>query len=150
MSGPDSRRITDVKLLLAAMGLNSLPLGYTLVVMPIYLSKLGFSGEIIGVITAASSFTSTIALIPFAIAADRYGRKPFVVVGFLTATLAYVLFAFTRDLNSLLLAASIGGIGLAGGLSTAVWTPAWTALLSEKRHIEDERRLSRGPKGFGR
>ncbi len=132
MSGRDPRGVADVRLLLAAMGLNSLPLGYTLVVMPIYLSNLGFSGEIIGVITAASSFTSTVALIPFAIAADRYGRKPFVVVGFLTATLAYVFFAFTRDLNSLLLAGSIGGIGLAGGLSTAVWTPAWTALLSEK------------------
>ncbi len=132
MSGPNSRGIRDVRLLLAAMWLNSLPLGYTLVVMPIYLSNLGFSGEVIGAIIAASSSASTIALIPFAIAADRYGRKPFVVCGFLSATLAYVFFAFTRDLNSLLLAGSIGGIGLAGGLSTAVWTPAWTALLSEK------------------
>ncbi len=132
MSGPDSSGARDVRLLLAAMGLNSLPLGYTLVVMPIYLSNLGFSGEVIGGITAASSFGATVALIPFAIAADRYGRKPFVVLGFLSATLAYVFFAFTRDLNSLLLAGSIGGIGLAGGLSTAVWTPAWTALLSEK------------------
>lgn len=132
MSGLHSRGVRDVRLLLAAMGLNSVPLGYTLVVMPIYLSNLGFSGEVIGAITATSSFGATIALIPFAIAADRYGRKPFVVFGFLSATLAYVLFAFTRDLNSLLLAASIGGIGLAGGLSTAVWTPAWTALLSEK------------------
>jgi DHA1 family multidrug resistance protein-like MFS transporter len=132
MSGLHSGGVRDVRLLLAAMGLNSVPLGYTLVVMPIYLSNLGFSGEVIGAITATSSFGATIALIPFAIAADRYGRKPFVVFGFLSATLAYVLFAFTRDLNSLLLAASIGGIGLAGGLSTAVWTPAWTALLSEK------------------
>jgi MFS family permease len=132
MTDPDSRGVHDVRLLLAAMWLNSLPLGYTLVVMPIYLSNLGFSGEVIGAITAASSSASTIALIPFAIAADRYGRKPFAVCGFLSATLAYVFFAFSRDLNSLLLAAAIGGIGLAGGLSTAVWTPAWTALLSEK------------------
>ena len=132
MSDHESHNARDVKLLLAAMGINALPLGYTLVVLPIYLSNLGFSGEVIGAVTAASSFASTIGLIPFAIAADRYGRKPFVVWGFLSATFAYVFFAFNRDLNSLLIAGAIGGIGLAGGLSTAVWTPAWTALISEK------------------
>jgi MFS family permease len=137
MSGHESHDSRDVKLLLGAMGVNALPLGYTLVVLPIYLSELGFSGEIIGAITASSSFASTIALIPFAIAADRYGRKPFVVWGFLSATLAYVFFAFTRDLNSLLIAGAIGGIGLAGGFTTAVWTPAWTALISEKAGPED-------------
>lgn len=136
MSGHDSHATRDVRFLLAAMGLNSLPLGYTLVVLPIYLSNIGFSGEVIGAITAASSLASTIALIPFAIAADRYGRKPFVFWGFLSATLAYLFFAFTRDLNSLLLAGAIGGIGLAGGFSTAVWTPAWTALISEKASPE--------------
>lgn len=136
MSGHDSHATRDVRFLLAAMGLNSLPLGYTLVVLPIYLSNIGFSGEVIGAITATSSLASTIALIPFAIAADRYGRKPFVFWGFLSATLAYLVFAFTRDLNSLLLAGAIGGIGLAGGFSTAVWTPAWTALISEKASPE--------------
>jgi len=136
MSDHESHNARDVKLLLAAMGLNALPLGYTLVVLPIYLSNLGFSGEVIGAITAASSFASTIALIPFAIVADRYGRKLFVVWGFLSATLAYLFFAFTRDLNSLLLAGAIGGIGLAGGFSTAVWTPAWTALISERAGAE--------------
>jgi MFS family permease len=133
--GPHNSR--EVKLLLAAMGLNSLPLGYTLVVLPIYLSDLGFSGESIGAITAASSIASTVALIPFAIAADRYGRKPFVVWGFLSTAVAYVFFAFTRDLNSLLLAGAIGGIGLTGGFTTAVWTPAWTALISEKAGAEE-------------
>ncbi|MGA8903643.1 MAG: MFS transporter [Candidatus Bathyarchaeia archaeon] len=140
MSGHESHSSRDVKLLLTAMGLNSLPLGYTLVVLPIYLSNLGFSGEVIGAITAVSSFASTVALIPFAIAADRYGRKPFVVWGFFSAALAYVFFAFTRDLSSLLVAGAIGGIGLAGGFTTAVWTPAWTALISEKAGVEGRTR----------
>jgi MFS family permease len=139
MSGHDFDR-RDVKLLLIAMGINALPLGYTLVVLPIYLSNLGFSGEVIGAITAASSFGSTIGLIPFAIAADRYGRKPFVVWGFVSATAAYIIFAFTRDLNSLLIAGAIGGVGIAGGFSTAVWTPAWTALISEKAGPEERTR----------
>ena len=109
-----------------------MPFGFTLVVLPIYLSNIGFSSQVIGYVTAVSSISSTIALIPFAIAADRYGRKVFVFWGFLSATAAYLLFAFTRDLNSLLLASAIGGVGLAGGLSAAIWTPAWTALLAEK------------------
>jgi MFS family permease len=134
----DTHPLRDIRLLLAAMGLNSLPLGYTLVVLPIYLKQIGFSGEVIGVIIAVSSVANTIALIPFAIAADRYGRRNFAIWGFLSATLAYVLFAFTRDLPSLLLASAIGGVGLAGGFSSAVWTPAWTALLAEK--ISHEKR----------
>jgi MFS family permease len=116
------------------MGLNSLPYGYTLVVLPIYMSEIGFGAQAIGAVTAVSSVANTIALIPFAVAADRYGRKPFVLGGFLSATVAYLLFAFTRDLNSLLLASALGGVGLAGGFSSAVWTPAWTALLADKSH----------------
>ena len=116
------------------MGLTSLPWGFTLVVLPIYLSDIGFSAEVIGLVTSVSSIANTVALIPFAVAADRYGRKPFVVAGFLAATPAYLLFAFTRDLNALLLASALGGVGLAGGFSSAVWTPAWTALLADKSH----------------
>jgi len=119
------------------MGLNSLPLGYTLVVLPIYLKQIGFTGDVIGVVVAVSSVANTIALIPFAIAADRYGRRPFAIWGFLSATLAYLLFAFMHDLPFLLLASAIGGVGLAGGFSSAVWTPAWTALLAEKISHEE-------------
>jgi MFS family permease len=136
LNARSKERRSDLTLLLAAMCLNTLPFGYTLVVLPIYLSQIGFSGEIIGTITAVSGVANTIALIPFAIAADRYGRKHFVFWGFLSATLAYVIFAFARDLNLLLLASAIGGVGLAGGFSAAVWTPAWTALLTEKTSQE--------------
>lgn len=139
MNNGESSR-TNVGLLLAAMGLNSLPLGFTLVALPIYLNAIGFSSETIGLITSVSSIANTVALVPFAIAADRYGRKRFTIWGFLSATLAYVLFATTHDLNLLLIASAIGGVGLAGGFSAAVWTPAWTALLSEK--ISHEKRTS--------
>jgi len=122
------------------MGLNALPLGFTLVALPIYLNEIGFSSETIGFITSVSSIANTVAIVPFALAADRYGRKHFTVWGFLSATLAYVLLASTHDLNLLLAASAIGGVGLAGGFSAAVWTPAWTALLSDK--ISHEKRTS--------
>ena len=118
------------------MGLNSLPLGFTLVVLPLYLKQIGFSGEVIGAIVSVSSIANTIALVPFAVAADKYGRRHFTIWGFLSATVAYLLFAFRQDLPSLLLASAIGGVGLAGGFSSAVWTPAWTALLAEKTSHE--------------
>ena len=132
MSSCESHSSREAWILLAAMGLNSLPLGYTFVVLPIYLSEIGFSGEVIGAITAAAAIANTITIVPFALAADRYGRKHFVVWGFLSSAAAYVLFAFMHDLNSLLMASAVAGVGLAGGLSGAVWTPAWTALLAEK------------------
>jgi MFS family permease len=118
------------------MGLNSLPFGYTLVVLPIYLSDIGVSPEIIGAITSISTLANTITLIPFAVAADRYGRKRLTIFGFVFSALAYVLFAYSRDLNSLLLASTVGGIGLAGGVSGAISTPAWTAWLAEKAPSE--------------
>jgi MFS family permease len=136
LSGKDLEIARDFRLLLASMGLNSLPLGYTLVVLPIYLNEIGFSGEIIGAVSSVSAIANTIGLVPFALAADKYGRKRFVFWGFLSATLAHILFAFTRDLNLVLLASAIGGVGLAGGFSAAVWTPAWTALLAEKSSSE--------------
>jgi len=126
----------SVRLLLASMALNSTPLGFTLVVLPIYLNQIGFSAEVIGGITSASSIANTLALVPFAIAADRYGRKIFVISGFSVAAPAYLLFGFTRDLNLLILASAIGGVGLAGGFSAAVWTPAWTALLADKSGVD--------------
>ena len=122
----------DVNVLLVAMGLNSLPFGYTLVVLPIYLTEIGLSPEIVGAITSISTFANTITLIPFALAADRYGRKQLTIFGFILSALAYLLFAYTRDVNSLVLAVTIGGIGLAGGVSGAISTPAWTAWLAEK------------------
>jgi len=134
MSRSETHDERDLVLLLVSMGLNSLPWGYMLVVLPIYLADIGYSGALIGLVTSVSSIANTIALIPFAIVADRYGRKPFVIAGFLASTAAYLLFAFTRDLNSLLLASGLGGVGLAGGFSSAVWTPAWTAMLAEKAH----------------
>jgi MFS family permease len=140
LSNKGSQIARDLRLLLAAMGLNSLPLGYTLVVLPIYLSEIGFSGEIIGAVSSVSGIANTISLVPFALAADRYGRKRFVFWGFISATFAHILFAFTRDLNLLLLASAIGGVGLAGGFSAAVWTPAWTALLAEKATPEERTR----------
>ena len=134
MSHAEGHDRRDLTLLLMAMGLNSLPWGYTLVVLPIYLANIGFSGQIIGLVISISSVANTIALTPFALTADRYGRKAFVVGGFLASTGAYLLFAFTRNLDAILLASALGGVGLAGGLSSAVWTPAWTAMLAEKSH----------------
>ena len=140
LGGKNLEIARDFRLLLAAMGLNSLPLGYTLVVLPIYLNEIGFSGEVIGLVSSISAIANTIALVPFALAADKHGRKSFVFWGFLSATLAHLLFAFTRDLNLILLASAIGGVGLAGGFSAAVWTPAWTALLAEKTSPEKRTR----------
>ena len=131
---------TDILLLLVAMSLNSIPLGYMLVVLPIYLSQIGFSGELIGIIATAAAISNTIMIVPFAIAADRYGRKPFVVWGLLSAAAGYILLAFMRDLSSLIIASAIAGIGLATGLNGAIWVPAWTALIAEKASAEKRTR----------
>jgi len=128
----ESHSQRDLMRVLAAMGFSVIPLGYTLVVLPIYLNEIGFSEGTIGAITSISAITNTFALVPCALAADRYGRKFFAVGGFLCAALSYLLFASTTDLNILLLASAIGGVGIAGGFSSALWVPVSTALVADK------------------
>ncbi len=130
LQGSASQR--DLRRVLAAMGLNVIPLGYTLVVLPIYLNEIGFSEGTVGAITAMSAIANTFARVPSALAADRYGRKFFAVGGFLCAALSYLLFASTTDLNVLLLASAVGGVGIAGGFSSALWVPVSAALVADK------------------
>src|SRR5205814_7978037 len=61
-----------------------------------------------------------------------FGRKPFVLLGMLLPAAAYAIFLTTTDYGWLTLAAGVGGIGLAQGVSGALSSAGFNALLAEK------------------
>ena len=122
----------DALRLCIATFLSTLPIGYLSIVLPIYLNKIGINPRDIGGLYAVSSIVSALLIFIFGLMADRFGRKPFVLLGLLLPVVAYVIFLTTTDLFMLTLAAGIGGVGLAQGLSGALAGAGFNALLAEK------------------
>ena len=118
--------------LCVATAFSALPIGYLMIVMPIYLNKVGINPRDIGGLYAVSSIVSAVLVFVFGLLADRFGRKPFVLVGMLLPALAYIVFLTTTDYAWLTVAAGIGGIGLAQGISGALSSAGFNALLAEK------------------
>jgi MFS family permease len=112
--------------------LASIPLGYMTIVLPIYFNKIGLESEFIGQLFTISSVTSAVLLVVFGFLADRFGRKPFVVAGTLLPAVSYYLLLTTTDPAQLSIAAALGGVGLANGLSGALASAGFNALLAEK------------------
>jgi MFS family permease len=112
--------------------LASIPFGYMTIVLPIYFSKIGLDSVVIGQLFTISSVTSAVLLIVFGFLADRFGRKPFVLAGTLLPAVSYLVLLSTTDPLALSIAAALGGVGLANGLSGALASAGFNALLAEK------------------
>jgi MFS family permease len=120
----------DGRLLLSSVFINSLPFGFMNVVPLVYLAEIGFNPALIGEIYAVSSVANTVGLIPFGMLADRFGRKRFLIAGSVLPFFAYVIFGLTLNPGWLIVASMIGGVGFAGGLGSALASPALLPMLA--------------------
>jgi MFS family permease len=121
----------EAKLILLSVLLNSIPIGYMNVVPFVYLHDIGFGASLIGIIYAASAVANTVALIPFGLLADKYGRKKFLIIGTFLPALSYAIYGFTVDPYWLIIASIVGGVGFAGGLAVAISSPALLPLIAD-------------------
>jgi MFS family permease len=122
----------DALLLLLGTFIASVPVGWGLVVLPIYLKRVGLDPALIGLLYTISGLASALLLVLSGLAADRLGRKPFLVAGAFLPALSYAVFALTTESGWLLAASAIGGVGLAGGVAGALAGASFDALLAEK------------------
>src|SRR5438270_13492933 len=99
-------------LLIGSSFFGSIPIGFLIVALPIYLDHVGLHPELIGTLFTISGIASAILLIVFGILADRYGRKIFILIGSGLPVISYVILAFTTSKPLILAASAIGGIGL--------------------------------------
>ncbi|NIM92618.1 MAG: MFS transporter [Anaerolineales bacterium] len=99
----------------------SFPFGILSFVLPIYGRELGASALEIGVFFAAFSVIPVIVRPFLGRALDRWGRRPFFVIGLLGYTLAMIMFSFSGTITMITIARLIQGLGAA-----FLWISAYT------------------------
>lgn len=114
----------DVLFLVGAGFLAGLPYGFSGLVLPIYLSRLGIDTGTIGLLFTLSSLVYTGLLIPSGLLADRFGRRLFVLLGTGLYAASFSLLAAGRDLPV------TGAAILLSGVYFGTTSAAWTALIA--------------------
>lgn len=126
------------RLLLLSMFLSTVPGGYLLVVLPLYLARAGLDPAVIGGLYSASGAMTAVLVAFSGVLADRFGRRRFLVAGTVLPLGSYLIFAATTDVPWLVLASALGGVGLANGAAGALTIASFDALLAD--HTTADRR----------
>jgi MFS family permease len=120
------------RLLLASSFVSTVPMGYLLVVLPLYLDRAGIEPAFIGLLYTVSGLVTSVIVALSGVFADRWGRRRFIVAGTLLPVPSYLVFAATTDPLWLIAASILGGVGLANGAAGALTVSSFDALLAEK------------------
>lgn len=114
--------------LLAGRALRSLAQGYLLIIVPLYLSVLGYDAEHLGILFAASALTSAVLVAAIGVLSDRFGRKTLLIQISLMTAAGGVVFAVSNNFIVLVAGAALGTIGRGGGIgSGGAWGPYYPA-----------------------
>jgi MFS family permease len=124
----------DLKFLTLSLGLRRIVMGFFEVVRAIYLALLGFSPIEIGLLLSLATFVSAIHHVTFGLLSDRFGRRPFLLLGNCFAVLRMILFASSTDFWVLALGQGVGALGEGVGAGQPVVSGYITdKVKSEKR-----------------
>jgi MFS family permease len=117
----------QAKLLIYLSFVPSLAIGFIYTDLSFFLTTVrGFSAFFTGLVIMVMGITMVATAIPLGILADRYGRRKFLVIGNLLASVMLVGFALTT--NEVLLVAT----AIVEGTTEASFASAGTAMLAEK------------------
>ena len=120
------------RLLLANSFVSTVPMGYLLVVLPLYLVRAGIDPAFVGLLYTVSGLVSSLIVAFSGVLADRWGRRRFLLAGTLIPVPSYIVFATTTDPVWLVAASVLGGVGLANGAAGALTISSFDAMLAEK------------------
>ena len=110
--------------------------GFLSVVLALYLSELGFSDTVIGVLLSLTLIGDAVISLIMTTTADRFGRRRILILGASLMLFAGTLFAFTTSLPLLLIAAIVGVISPSGyevGPFLAVEQAALSQTLTDRK-----------------
>jgi MFS family permease len=119
------------RLLLLSSFLATVPLGYLIVVLPLYLARVGIEPAIIGGFYTASGAMAALLVAFSGVFADRWGRRRFLLAGTFLPIASFLIFANTTDVPWLVAASFLGGVGLANGAAGALTISSFDALLAD-------------------
>ncbi len=123
----------DLTLLMLSMSTRRIGMGFLQVVRVIYFALLGFSPVEIGVLLSIATFVSAIHHITFGMLSDRYGRKVFLILGGIFATMRMVIFALSSDFWMLALGQGVGAMGEGAGAGQ----PVVSGYISDKTDMKN-------------
>src|SRR6266542_4489169 len=129
------------RLLLASSFVATVPMGYLLVVLPLYLDRAGIEPAFIGLLYTVSGLVTSLIVAFSGVFADRWGRRRFIVAGTLLPVPSYLVFAATTEPAWLIAASILGGVGLANGAAGALTISSFDALLAEKASAAQRTRV---------
>ena len=122
----------DVWILLLTRGLRSFSAAILTVCFTIYMSKLGATSVQLGMIFTGMVLFAALRSLGEGLIADRFGRKPVLLLTSTLMTIGGLIFALNQDLRVLTVSAIIFGVGR--GIP---YTPAEQAMLTEKVSSEN-------------
>ncbi len=126
----------DVKLIMASRGLRAFAFSYLNVVFAIYLSRIGYSTIIIGVVHSVAYISGALLTAVWGFLSDRYGRKKILILLAVLTIVSNGIYIFFSHLVFILLAVVIANVGAGGsaggGQGGGPFNPVEQALLAEK------------------
>ncbi len=131
-----SARARAVAILFVAVLTNLIGFGIIIPLLPFYGQRMGASEVEIGLLFASFSAAQLVAAPFWGALSDRYGRKPFLLVGLLGAAAGYALMALAPSLEWLFVARLLDGA--CGGIITTV-----------RAYLADVLEESERARGFG-
>ncbi len=101
-------------------------------IIPSYAESLGASPLLSAIAAGIFALSPAIAMTPFGVMSEIYGRKAFIVAGMLTSTIAPLLYMLSTDPYMLISARLIHGFG------SAMYVPAVNAIVADSA-VADKR-----------
>jgi len=123
---------TDLRLLILSMGLRRVVLGCLQVIRTLYLYIIGYDLLAIGLLSMIATIVGAIRSVSVGILADKYGRKPFIILGGIFYTIRLLIYAFFTDYPMLILAQIIGVMGEGAGAGQ----PSVSGMIADKSRKE--------------
>jgi len=123
----------DLRLMMFSMSFRRISMGFLMVVRAIYFYLLGFNEVEVGLLLSIATLVSAVHHLTFGMLSDRFGRKPFLVLGGIFATLRMVIFAMFTNFWMLALGQGIGAMGEGAGAGQ----PVVSGYISDKTDIVD-------------
>lgn len=118
---------SEAKLLVFLSFFPSVAIGLIYTDLSFFLTRVqGMSASFAATVIMVMGITMVVVSLPIGILADRYGRRKFLIVGSLLASLTLILFSLTTNVILLFVAA------LVEGTTEAAFAAAGMALLAEK------------------
>jgi MFS family permease len=114
-----------------SMAFRRVSMGFLQVVRAIYFYLIGFSEVEVGILISFATLVSAIHHLTFGWLSDKYGRKPFFIIGSFFATLRMVIFAISTNFWVLAIGQGVGAMGEGAGAGQ----PVVSGYISDKTDI---------------